>query len=103
VFTLYFESLQMLYKHVKNAENQLINFIFQLSLQYEKIYIHLLYLGLLIYDVLQLSGIVKEFVSICNVTPHLKVYIIYRTELTRPHAQNFHRIVGTAMAQWMVL
>jgi hypothetical protein len=41
----------------------------------------------------------KEFVSICNVTSCLKVYIIYRIKLTRPHAQYCQQIVAPAVEQ----
>jgi len=40
---------------------------------------------------------VKEFVSICNVTFYLNIYIIYRIKLARPHAKNCQQIVGTAV------
>jgi len=42
---------------------------------------------------------VKEFVSICNVTSCLKVYVIYRIKLMRPHAQYCQQIVVPAVEQ----
>jgi len=45
----------------------------------------------------------KEFVSICNVTSYLKVYIIYRIKLAKPHAKNCQQNVETAVEQRMVL
>jgi hypothetical protein len=45
------------------------------------------------------SDTVREFVSICNVTPYLKVYIIYRTEMHSFLAKNCQQLVHTAMQQ----
>jgi len=40
------------------------------------------------------SDIVKEFVSICNVTSCLKVCIIYRIKLARTHAKKYQNTVA---------